>query len=61
MKYTGNNKLDMALIKAYEHIVDNCTAQGRVLDAKTLYGDGTRFLPLTLKDFELMLNDIKGM
>lgn len=61
MKYTWNDKQDIALSKAYDYIVDIRIKQGRFLDAKTLYGDGTRFLPLSLKGFELMLNDIKLM
>lgn len=54
-------KENSALSKAYDYIVDTRIKQGRFLDASKLYGDGSRFLPLSLKGFELMLNNIKAM
>lgn len=48
--------------KAYDYIVAVREKQGRFLfTAKELYGDGSRFLPLTLKGFEAVYNEIKGM
>ena len=46
--------------KAYDYIVDVSSKQGHLLPCNILYGDGTRFLPLTRKGFETVYNEIKG-
>lgn len=49
---------DVLISKIYDYIADTAVTQGRLLDADTLYGDGSRFenkKPL----FDLVYNQIK--
>ena len=46
--------IDQAISDAYDYIVRASEKQLRLLPLDILYGDGTRFLPLTKKGFEVV-------
>ncbi len=48
-----------ALNKALDYIIDVTKVQGRMLPIELLYGDGTRWLPLSRKGFEVVYNSVK--
>jgi hypothetical protein len=48
-----------ALDQAYCYIIDVTNKQGFIMEAKVLYGDGTRFPLLTLAGFKIAYDQAK--
>lgn len=52
---------EKGIVKAYNYIIAITEKQGHLLECKELFGDGTRFKPLTYMGFECVYYTIKEM
>lgn len=56
---TASLETQKAIGIAYDYILEVTDKQGHLMPLKTLYGDGSRFKPLTLAGFREVYNQIK--